>query len=115
MIEFLDGPAKDVKHLLLHRAPVFLRAVQHKDGTWDALDQIEDRPSLDETPYAYRIVGEPGDFHLLCARGWNAPGWYKSAAYRLVNPQPPERLMRSNPAWQKWTSEMHAAEKKETP
>ncbi len=59
MTRFTDGPAKG-QILTLGRAPLFLRVAQDANGTWDALDQIDDFPKATETLYAYVRVGSAG-------------------------------------------------------
>lgn len=102
MIRFLDGPAIG-QTLLVRRAPIYLR-VTHNVG-WDALDQLKDAPEPQEQVYAYRRAGPKHSLHLLCARGRNganASGWYESADYRFIDPQPPEEILRDNPRWREW-------------
>ena len=53
MTRFLDGPAAGVV-LSLQQAPLYLRVVRNAQGTWDALDKLEDSPAAGEECYAYR-------------------------------------------------------------
>ncbi len=102
MISFLDGPAEGQK-LACQRAPIFLRAVQARDGSWDALDQPEDEPDrANEKVFVYvRQEKEPTAVHLT-RRPASKSGWFQMATYRLANPQPssPERFITDS--WQKW-------------
>lgn len=99
MTEFLDGPAQGTK-LMLGRAPHFLRAVQAKDGTWDALDQLADTPAADERIVVYVMVGEPTWMHVRASRGRS--GVYRGGKYTLVDPQPPEPVLRERSQWEAW-------------
>jgi hypothetical protein len=99
MTTFLDGPAKDTK-LMLTRAPHFLRAVQAKDGTWDALDQPDDTPTADERIVVYVMVGDPTWMHVRATKGRS--GVYRGGQYTLVDPQPPDAVLRDRAQWQAW-------------
>jgi hypothetical protein len=101
MTTFEDGPAKG-QTLMLKRAAVFLRVVE-SNGTWDALDQLDDTPKPEEKIYAYQIIGKPGMMHLN--RGGGRSGWYAIASYRLISPQPSDTEMRSTDAWWDWTEQ----------
>lgn len=100
MTTFLDGPAKGVT-LRLRRAPVYLRAVTSA-GKWDALDQLDDRASEDETVFAYELVGEPTWYHIRAARGQS--GCFRGGDYRLTQPQPDEAILRDTTQWQSWAT-----------
>lgn len=121
MTVFLNGPAQNngewiagskplqrapSKPLLLKRAPHYLRATIHQQsGDLDGLDQLEDTPSEFEDVYAYEMIGEPSSVHI-CARGKNraAGGWYQGGRYKLCDPQPTDRELRSTPHWREWVS-----------
>lgn len=98
MISFKDGPAKG-QCLCLKRAPRFLRVVE-AGGTWDALDQPEDSPSLDEKLYAYRLSGDLGVCHIN--RGGGRGGFYKIADYSFIESQPADSEMRHPEKWRAW-------------
>lgn len=98
MTHFVDGPAEG-KTFLLKRAPHFLRAVQGPKGDWDALDQLDDRPSADEKVFAYEMVGEPTWCHVRAKKGG---GCFRGGQYRLVVKQPTDEELRSTPLWQAW-------------
>jgi hypothetical protein len=104
MTRFLDGPAEGVT-LLLKRAPFFLRAVQAKDGTWDALDQLTDTPRSDETIAVYQVTAEPGWVHI-CSRGRNGfgGGRYVTAEYRLASDPPSADVARDATSWREWAN-----------
>lgn len=107
MTIFLDGPAANTfsTPLLLKRAPHFLRAVQAPDGTWDALDQLDDTPKPEETVVAYVMVTGPRSVHI-CARGKNnRSGWYQGGDNRVVEPQPTDAQLRDTTAWRAWVAE----------
>lgn len=99
MTTFTDGPAKG-QTLMLRRHTRFLRVVQDKDGTWDALDQPLDTPKPSETIYAYQhdIDGVRG---IMCTRG-KGGGCCVIGSYSLVVPQPPQELMRDRLQWIRW-------------
>lgn len=103
MTKFLDGPAEGVV-LPLRRAPVMLRAVRSRNGTWDALDQPEDEPRTGETIFVYRLTAEPTYLHLSCSGkgGKRASGFYAMAEYRLLPEQPAEQETRTTAAWATW-------------
>lgn len=100
MIRFLDGPATGVL-LVLHRAPLFLRVVLSADGTWDALDQLDDLPAMDEAIHVYRRVGEAGWVHVDCDRPRRG-AWYATGEYRLAAAQPADDVVRDRTRWQEW-------------
>lgn len=99
MTTFHDGPA-DGRTLMLKRAPRFLRVVQSRTGTLDALDALDDKPAPDETIYAYEITGTPTSIHIR-ARG-NTGGFYTVADYRFYPNQPEDAEMRGAEQWQAW-------------
>jgi hypothetical protein len=99
MIRFLDGPMAG-KSLACKRAPLFLRVVKDgNDGTFDALDQLHDRPSLVESITVYERVTKPMNVHVN-ARG--ASGWYQLADYHLVTPPPADADVRDTRRWRDW-------------
>jgi hypothetical protein len=97
MTTFQDGPAKG-KTLMLRRAPRFLRVVE-KNGKFDALDQLDDKPEPGENLFAYEITGRPGMMHIHKRGGG---GWYPIANYRFIEPQPTDAEMRTIEAWHSW-------------
>ena len=100
MTKFLDGPAAGIS-LGLRRCPIYLRVVYHNvKKTWDALDQLEDKPSWDETVYAYKQSAFHGMVHV-CRRPTGS-GYFGMAEYQVIHPQPPRETLRSNQAWQEW-------------
>lgn len=96
MIKALDGPAAGTV-LSLRRAPVFLRLVRDRAGTWDALDQLEDEPAGDEEIFAYRIVD--GTWGVAFVR---PGGRYELGEYRYVGEQPSQFELRDTDAWRDW-------------
>jgi hypothetical protein len=58
MTTFTNGPA-DGQILMISRAPHFLRVVESA-GEFDALDQLDDKPTPEEAIHVYEIVGQPG-------------------------------------------------------
>lgn len=99
MTAFLDGPAKG-QNLLLKNAPLFLRVVE-AFGKWDALDAPGDRPSPNETLYAYRLKERLGNVHLNCGRRGGS-GFYTTASYEVCLDQPAQEQMRSESGWSEW-------------
>lgn len=84
---------------MLHRAARFLRVVV-KDGKFDALDQLTDRPAPDETLYAYEISAPPSHCHIRAGGGRS--GFYAMASYHLFPDQPTDAQMRDERLWDKW-------------
>ena len=104
MVEFLDGPARG-QTLMLHRIPIFLRAVHSQLGGWDALDQIEDVAKRDEeiTVYRRRDDLEITKYHLLTGHRRRAgSGWYFNCKYSVLPEQPPDEILRDTRKWQAW-------------
>lgn len=101
MTRFEDGPAKG-QVLMLKRAPYFLR-VTEADGKWDALDQLDDEPSLSERLFAYELMGKPGVVFM------RPGGTYPAALYRFVERQPTDLQMRDGRAWALWVEGTAAA------
>jgi hypothetical protein len=101
MTRFLDGPAAN-KTLMLGRTPVFLRVVIDRDGTVDALNNLEDAPKPSEVCHAYQITGTPGWCHIN--RGGGRGGRYGVADYKLCTVQPSPEIMRDAGAWEIWVN-----------
>lgn len=102
MTRFIDGPAAG-ESLMLRRAPYFLRVVQGPTGKWDALDQLDDRPSADETLVVYRLRPLTQTRMHVCARGRGAVGgWFEGGEYELVADQPDDATLRDTDRWHEW-------------
>lgn len=101
--------------LHLQRDPALLRFVSSRfPDSLDALDQLDDTPKDGETVYTARLV-KRGRVHLHCARGSKLPsGWYQTAEYELIDPQPEQAVMRDRDSWEKWAREWWAANKPAT-
>jgi hypothetical protein len=116
MIRFHDGPAAGT-FLLLRRAPLFLRAVENMlSGEWNALDQPGDRPSPAEHVVLYRRHGPPG-VAWICDGG-RGGRWGRqaiSAEYRLVDPQPPDDLLRDQARYEQWCQATYQSELTQEP
>jgi hypothetical protein len=98
MINILDGPCKGT--FAVRRAPMYLRATVSKlGGKLDVLDQLDDEPARYEDVYVY--VRDSGTWTQVFVR---PGGCYESGVYRLVDPQPDEREVRSNAAWHEWAN-----------
>jgi hypothetical protein len=101
MTRFTDGPAQG-QVLELRRAPVFLRVVRAGEK-WDALDQLDDKPSDDETVCVYELVGEPGRMHINATRRAGGCRWVTIAEYKLLEgEQPADAILRDAGAWRSW-------------
>jgi hypothetical protein len=103
--DFIGGPAAG-KTLLLHRQPIYLRVVVNSAGEVDALDQLDDSPSADESLYAYRLKERRGSVHIN--RGRKGGGWFEVATYELIEAQPTDQVMRSSERWAEWTEGEYA-------
>jgi len=101
MTTFHGGPAQG-KPLMLRRCPTFLRVVI-ADGKVDALDQIEDTPSSNETVHVYHR--QPGAMmnavHLNTGRKPGG-GWFCRADYKLNDTQPSDNEARDSVLWRQW-------------
>lgn len=104
MITFRDGPAKG-QTLQLRRAPFLLRVVQAADRSWDALDQLDDKPKRNEQIIVYQLDPQTlTRYHLSCGR-WGGSGWYMSGEYFVLEPQPDEEHLRETDAWRRWATQ----------
>lgn len=103
MVKFVDGPAAGVI-LEIRRAPKLLRVVVDDAGKWDALDQLDDKPRLNETVHVYRLASEVTNVHL-CRRGRGArSGWVAIAEYRHYAQQPDKATGIHQRLWQAWAT-----------
>lgn len=102
MTTFTDGPAAGTT-LSLRRAPLFLRVVRGPGGI-DGLDQLDDRPAIDEELFAYRKVEDRGMVHINARdkRGRHCGGFFAMATYQFVDAQPDDSTMRTNMKWAAW-------------
>jgi hypothetical protein len=98
MISFIGGPAEKAV-LSLRRTPIFLRVVIDRDGTVDALDQLDDKPRPSEQVYVYRIDGN-GPTGFACSRG---KGCSRLATYRYYEKQPAADVLHDWTKWSEWT------------
>jgi len=108
MTGFNDGPAAG-QRLMLKRAPYLLR-VTEEGGKFDALNELSDEPRPGEKLYAYKMDlsdGGPSFCHIRASKP-AASGFYVIARYKLIEPQPPDEVMRDNAKWGHWcdTSEL---------
>jgi hypothetical protein len=92
-----DGPAEG--SYMVHRAPLYLRAVVAANGKLDVLDQLDDRPGADEMVHIYRRVTEVSVVHIN--RGRHGSGFYESASYRHM-PEVDGEALREAEAWRAW-------------
>ncbi len=115
MTKFQDGPAAG-KTLAIRRSPLFLRVVDD-NGTFDALDQLDDRPNITEKVYVYVLVRNDGMIHLNMrnAQGRPCGGYFAMAEYRLFEQQPEDATVRSRRGWPEWCEARAAAPKDVTP
>lgn len=112
MTNFTNGPAAGVT-LSLRRAPLFLRVVRDEAGKWDALDLVSDIVAPGEAVYAYRRTRHDGTVHVdgRDKNGRRYGEWFQLAEYALVEPQPPEAVLRDTRNWQGWATAEHARRK----
>lgn len=107
MTTFIDGMAKNTI-LSLQRAPVFLRVtMRFEQGkpVFDALDQLDDTPTPEETLFAYQVSGAVGGAFIdgRDAKTGKRFGRYEPiATYRLHHTQPADEIMRDNKKWGDW-------------
>jgi hypothetical protein len=115
MTKFIDGPAAcdAAQGLCLRRAPRFLRVVVDSAGKWDALDQLDDKPKLNETIHVYELVANDGWIHLqrVDSRGRRCGGTYQRATYRYHS-TPDRKIVAVKTQWQAWCEERLAQEAK---
>lgn len=102
MTKFTDGPAAGIT-LMIRRAPLFLRVVQSREGKWDALDQLADKPEPGETIHAYRKTVDNGHVHICRSGGMG--GCFHMAEYEHVPEQPALPILQARSQWQAWCSE----------
>ena len=98
MLELLDGPCKT--DLLVHRAPLYLRAVIGRKGVIDVLDQVEDTPKKTEKIYVYKREEGWVDIHISMTPRSHS-GFYVIAKYHYL-PDVDGESLRDNEEWQKW-------------
>lgn len=104
MVTFRDGPAAAAV-LELRRAPNWLRVVVHDSGRIDALDQLDDSPSPDETVHVYELVEGTRSVIFACGRGrFRGGGRYAVGEYRHL-PDVDGEALRETDAWRQWTAD----------
>lgn len=103
MIRFIDGPASG-QILNLMRCPLLLRVTRDAAGNFDALDQLDDEPRLDESIFVYRLAEGPTRVHFLLGNPRRCE-WRLKAAYKLESVQPPDGVMRDCDAWRRWAND----------
>lgn len=96
---FIDGAAQGVA-LTLNRTPMMLRVVVNSKGGWDALDELNDTPLLDETIHVYYTIHTPSRVHVKAQTkklsGWSL--WLHYQEYR----NPGDQHLRTTEAWNAW-------------
>ncbi len=103
MITFLDGPAAG-QTLTLQRTPVLLRVV-HVGENVDALDQLDDLASSNESITVYRMTDAPSHCHVDYRdpkTGRRRGEWRRMATYAVLPEQPDDATLRDNEAWKAW-------------
>ncbi len=109
-IKFLDGPAAG-ELLSLGRCPLYLRVTHHLAGdgahTFDALDQLDDRPDPAEEVWAYKKASDDGWVHYdyTDKQGRRRGRTEQLASYAYLYEQPPEDVLRDNAKWAAWAAE----------
>lgn len=104
MTKFENGPAHGVT-LMLKRAPTYLRVVMNSQGNFDALDQLHDTPTKEESLFAYKLHGSVGSVHLNTG-GKPGGGLFTVATYQYVESQPLDETMRCKQNWWAWCERM---------
>jgi hypothetical protein len=92
-----NGPAAG-KTFQIDRAPIYMR-VTEENGSFDCLNNPEDKPFPKEKLHAYRMKEFKGRAHLKFRRGG---AWVTIADYELCDPQPDDSVMRDNKRWIQW-------------
>lgn len=100
MIRFLNGPAAN-QTLALRCAPVMLRVVCGRDGTWDALDQLDDVARPSEAIHVYKLT-RPPTVVFVRASSRSMSGAFAMAAYRHFTEQLDDATVRDNASWDAW-------------
>lgn len=96
-------PACRGKGLMLARTPKYLRFVfDIKANTFDALDQLDDKPKPGEKIVAGIKMNE-GSVHVDGVRNGRRFGeWYATASYDACEVQPDAETIRDAAKWQAW-------------
>lgn len=81
---------------------MFLRVTNDVDGTWDALNWLEDVAKPTEAIFVYRIIAPPTWMHLNRGRGKS--GFFWCGRYQLFTPKPTDEEVRANVAWAAWVA-----------
>lgn len=104
MVSCADGPARG-ERLRIKRAPILLRVVHSHARGWDALDEIGDTPTPDETIYVYVLQGEPS----VCfvdgrdpKTGRRCGEMRRVGTYAVAAEQPDGSTLRDTAAWRSW-------------
>lgn len=101
MVEFIDGPAQG-ETLVLRNSPVMLRVVRSSRGNWDALDYPDDEPRPQERVFVYRLVGQPGRYHVKATKK-SESGFCADAKYTYHYPPPSDDYeVRTKDGWDRW-------------
>jgi hypothetical protein len=104
MTKLVGGPAAGVS-LSLSRAPMFLRVVRSITQEWDALDLLDDRPSVSEDVFVYKLESHEGTVHVDGRdkkTGKRFSKWLVSATYNFFQYQPTEEELRDTNKWRLW-------------
>jgi len=100
---FIDGPAKG-EVLSLARSPILLRVVNVGDH-FDALDQLDDLASSNESITVYRLTAEPSVCFIdgrdpKTGRRWGVR--LSVGTYAVLPEQPDDATLRDNQKWRAW-------------
>lgn len=83
-VHFVDGPAER-QVLALARTPLYLRAVLQLDGTWDALDLLDDQVNLGDVVHVYRRGAKTG--HICFRNPTRCDNWLDYHHEPAIDPE----------------------------
>ena len=108
MIEFHDGPAFG-QHLLLIRAPLFLRVVVDTARQWAGIENAGDVVQPHHAVFLYQLVDHLGCEYVRRSHEEGGNGWFENAIYRLPPKQPDDDTLRINKLFWMWCKQQPEA------
>jgi hypothetical protein len=105
---FLDGPAA-IGHILLSRAPLYLRVAVDRDSEIWPIDRVDDSPRDGDKITVYERVGACGESRrvsLVLRGGERVTIDQQHAAYKVCEVQPIDADARDNTRWAAWVSKI---------